>query len=79
MRIQLYDRGSPRGKKLFTDLVAICKRFQVEDDPEYVKDMSRAYALGLQCQTALVINSEVVFVDRYPSPKELESIISDYI
>ena len=79
MRIQLFDRGLPQGKKLFTDLEAICKRLQIDYDPEYIKDMSRIYAKGIQGSTVLLIDGEVAFIDKYPNLKELENIISDYI
>jgi hypothetical protein len=79
MRIQLFDRGSPQGKKLFADIEAVCKRLQIDYDPEYLKDMNRPYSMGLQGSTILLINGEVAFIDRYPNPKELENIISDYL
>lgn len=78
MRIQLFDRGLPKGKKLFADLEAICQRLQVDDDPEYSKDLNKVYARGLSGDTILLIDNEVVLIDQYPSLKELEGIISDY-
>lgn len=79
MRIQLYDRGLPQGKKLFSDIEAVCKRLQIDFDPEYIKDMNRVYSMGYQGNTILLINGEVAFIDKYPSAKELENIISDYL
>lgn len=78
MRIILYDRGSPKGKKLFTDLEIACKRLQIDYEPEYVKDMSRAYAMGVQGNTILVINNQVALVDQYPPVSELADIIAEY-
>lgn len=79
MHIQLYDRGTPKGKQLFSNLEILCKRLQIDYDPEYSKDMNRVYSMGLQGNTILLINNEVAFIDKYPSTKELENIISDYI
>lgn len=79
MRIQLYDRGSPKGKQLFADLDSVCHRLQIDYDPEYIKDMSRMYAQGVRGNTVLVIDTEVVLVDKYPTAKELENIVSDYL
>lgn len=79
MRIKLYDRGSPQGQKLFADIETVCKRLQIDYDPEYIKDMSKIYAQGVQGKTVLTIDNEVVFVDRYPNVRELENIISDYL
>lgn len=79
MRIQLYDRGSPQGKKLFADLEKLCKRLQIDFDPEYIQDMARVYGMGIQGKSVLLIDGEVVFVDRYPNPQELETIISEYL
>lgn len=79
MRIQLFDRGTPQGKKLFSDIEMLCKRLQIDYDPEYVHDMARVYNMGIQGKTVLLINGEVALVDRYPNLKELESIISDYL
>lgn len=79
MRIQLYDRGSPKGQKLFADLDAVCQRLQIEWSPEYIKDMSKVYNMGIQGSTVLLIDGEVVFIDKYPNSKELETIISDFL
>jgi predicted RNA-binding protein with PUA domain len=78
MRIQLYDRGLPPGKQLFANLQTICKRLQIDYDPEYIKDMTRVYSMGLQGNTILLIDGEVVLIDKYPDIKELENIINDY-
>jgi hypothetical protein len=79
MRLQLFDRGSPQGKKLFTDLENVCRRLQIDYDPEYLRDMTRVYSMGIQGNTVLLVDGQVAFVDKYPNPKELENIISDYI
>lgn len=78
MKIQLFDRGLPPGKKLFADLDSLCQRFQI-DDSEYIRDMSKVYARGLQGNTILLIDNEVVLIDQYPSKSELEAILSDYL
>lgn len=78
MKIQLFDRGSPQGKQLFSNLEIACQRLQIDFDPEYVKDMSRVINMGLQGNTILLIDNEVAFMDKYPSIKELEIIISDF-
>lgn len=79
MRIQLFDRGLPNGKTLFADLQAVCKKLQIDYDPEYSKDMNKVYSWGFQGDTILLINGDLALVDKYPSQKELENIISDYI
>lgn len=78
MRIQLYDRGLPPGKQLFANLQELCKRLQIDYDPEYSKDMSRVYSMGLQGNTILLIDGEVALIDKYPSVKELENILNDF-
>jgi len=79
MRIQLYDRGLPQGKKLFADLDAVCQQLQLDFAPEYINDMNRVYAMGYQGTTILLINGEVVLIDKYPGQKELENIIQEYL
>lgn len=79
MQIQLFDRGSPKGKQLFTDIQTVAKRLQIEYDPEYIKDMTRVYSMGLQGNTIMLIDREVVLIDKYPKLSELEKIISDYL
>lgn len=79
MRIQLFDRGSPKGKQLFVDLQTVCHRLQIDFDPEYIQDMHRVYSMGIQGNTVMLIDGQVVFVDKYPNSKELENVISDYI
>ena len=78
MLIQFYDRGSPPGKRLFADLENICRRLQITPDPEYIKDMHRVYSMGIQGKSVLLINNQTALVDKFPSIKELESIILDY-
>jgi hypothetical protein len=78
MKIQLFDRGTPKGKQLFTNIEEVCRRLQIDYDPEYIKDMSRVISMGLQGNTILLIDNEVAFMDKYPSVKELETIISDF-
>jgi len=77
MRIQLFDRGTPQGKKLFSDLENVCGRLQIDYDPEYIHDMSRVYSMGLQGKTILLVDGEVALIDKYPNIKELEKIISE--
>lgn len=79
MRIQLFDRGTPQGKKLFTDLETVCWRLQIDYEPEFITDMNRVYTRGIQGKTILLINNEVALVDKYPSLKELESLVTDYL
>ncbi len=78
MRIQLYDRGSPQGKKLLSQLDELCERLQLDCAPEPITDMNRVYSLGVQGKTILVINGEVALVDKYPATKELEDLLGDY-
>lgn len=78
MKIQLFDRGTPQGKQLFSNLETVCQRLQIDYDPEYIKDMSRVINMGLQGKTILLIDGEVAFIDKYPSVKELETIISEF-
>lgn len=79
MRIQLFDRGLPQGKKLFENLEAACKHLQIDYDPEYSKDMNKVYSWGFQGNTILLVDGELAMVDKYPSQKELENILSDFI
>jgi hypothetical protein len=79
MQIKLYDRGSPQGKQLFTDIEYLCQRLQIDYDPEYIQDMSRVYSQGIQGKTVLMIDNEVVLVDKYPPRPELEKILTDYL
>jgi len=79
VRIQLFDRGSPEGKKLFANIEIICQRLQIDYDPEYIQDMSRVYSMGIKGKTVILIDREVVLVDKFPSLFELEKIISDYL
>lgn len=78
MRIQLYDRGSPQGKKLWNQLDNLCQRLQLGSSPEFITDMSRVYSLGVQGNTVLLINGQVALVDKFPDQKELEDILNDY-
>ncbi len=79
MRIQYFDKGTPQGKKLFTDLEVVCKRLQIDYDPEYIRDMGKIYSRGIIGNSILLIDGEVALIDKFPSIKELENIISDYL
>jgi hypothetical protein len=78
MKIQLFDRGTPQGKQLFSNLETVCQKLQIDYDPEYIKDMSKVINMGLQGKTILLIDNEVAFMDKYPSIKELEVVVSDF-
>ena len=78
MLIQFYDRGSPRGKRLFADIKTLCRQLQIDNDPEYIQEMHRPYSMGIQGKSILMINNQVVSVDKFPSLKELEAILKDY-
>lgn len=79
MKIQLFDRGTPAGKKLFSDIKIVCQRLQVDYDPEMITDMHRVVTMGVQGKTVLLIDNDIALVDKYPSLSELENIISDYL
>jgi len=79
MKIQLFDRGTPKGKELFANIEILCKRFQIDYDPEYVKDMTKVYNMGVQGSTVLLIDNEIALVDKFPSLKDLEALISEYV
>ena len=79
MKIQLYDRGSPQGKKLFEEIENLCKRLSIDYDPEFITDMHRPYSMGIQGKTVMLIDGEVALIDKYPSQKELETIIVEYL
>lgn len=79
MRIQLFDRGTPQGKKLFSDLEVVCKRLQIDYEPEYFTDLNRVYSMGVQGKTVLLINNEVALVDKYPGLNDLEKLVADYL
>jgi hypothetical protein len=79
MRIQLYDRGTSKGKKLFNDIEKVCQSLQLFDDPEYIKDMHRPYSMGIQGEVILMIDGEPVLIDKNPSLKELENFINEYL
>lgn len=78
MRIQLFDRGTPQGKQLFSNLEKVCQKLQIDYDPEYIHDMSKVYNMGLQGKTILLVDNEIALIDKYPSVKELEVIISEF-
>ncbi len=78
MRIQLYDKGTPKGKQLFSTLETVCKSLQIDYDPEFIKDMNKIYSKGIMGTTILMINNEVASIDKYPNARELEAIISDF-
>ena len=79
MRIQLFDRGTPKGKQLLDNLDEVCQRMQLDCAPEFIKDMNRPYSMGVQGTTILMIDGEVALVDKYPSKSELENLISDFV
>jgi len=77
MYIQFYDRGTPEGKKFFARLEESCTRLQLEDRPEYIKDMYRLINQGIQAKSVLMINRQPVFIDKFPSQTELEAILTE--
>lgn len=79
MLIQFYDRGSPQGKQFFTALEQLCSRLSITPDPQYIKDMYRPYSMGIKGKSILMINNQVVLVDKFPPITQLEAILQDYL
>lgn len=79
LKIQLFDRGTPAGKKLFSQLEEICQRLQLDTSPDYITDMYKVIEQGIQANTVLMINYEPVLVDKFPGTSELEAIISEFV
>jgi len=79
LKIQLFDRGTPAGKKLFKDLEDVCQRLQLDTSPDYITDMYKVIEAGIQAKTVLMINHEPVLIDKFPTTSELEAIISEFI
>ncbi len=79
LKIQLFDRGTPRGKKLFADLEEVCSRLQLDTSPDYVTDMYKVIEAGLEAKTVLMINHQPVLIDKFPNQTELEAILGDFI
>lgn len=79
LKIQLFDRGTPTGKKLFAQLEEICQRLQLDTSPDYITDMYKVIEQGIQANTVLMINHEPVLVDKFPTTSELEAIISEFV
>jgi len=79
LKIQLFDRGTPAGKKLFSQLEQVCQRLQLDVSPDYITDMYKVIEAGIQAKTVLMINHEPVLVDKFPTLSELEAIISEFV
>jgi len=79
MKIILYDKGTPNGKKLYQMLDEATERLGIYDQAVMSKDMSKIYNQGVVGSTILTINNEVVLVDRLPTKSELEDILNDFI
>ena len=45
-KIQLFDRGTPEGKKLWERLERVCQRLQIEYSPELTNKMEKVYQLS---------------------------------
>ena len=79
LKIQLFDRGSPQGKKFFAQLEEVCQRLQLDISPDYITDMYKVIEQGIQAKTVLMINHQPVLIDKFPNSSELEAIISEFI
>jgi hypothetical protein len=77
VRIQIHDKNTSLGKKLYTLTQKVLKRLFSDIRPEYIKNSSKLLDLGIPGKTALFIDDELICLDQCPPETELLKIIEE--
>ncbi len=74
-KIQILGTGCPKCKKLAENAEIAAKTLGIEYEIEKVTDINEIMKFGIIMTPALVVDGEVKFVGKVPSPDEIEGLL----
>jgi small redox-active disulfide protein 2 len=74
-KIQILGTGCPKCKKLAENAEIAAKALGIEYEIEKVTDINEIMKFGVIMTPALVVDGEVKFVGKVPSPDEIKGLL----
>ncbi len=74
VKIEILGTGCPKCKKLAQNAEAAAKSLGIEYEIEKVTDINEIMKFGVIMTPALVVDGEVKFVGKIPSPDEIKGL-----
>ena len=74
-KIQILGTGCPKCKKLAENAEIAAKTLGIEYEIEKVTDINEIMKFGVIMTPALVVDGEVKFVGKVPSPDEIKGLL----
>ena len=74
-KIQILGTGCPKCKKLAENAEIAAKALGIEYELEKVTDINEIMKFGVIMTPALVVDGEVKFVGKVPSPDEIKGLL----
>jgi len=74
-KIRILGTGCPKCKKLAENTEIAAKSLGIEYEIEKVTDINEIMKFGVVMTPALVVDGEVKFVGKVPSPDEIEGLL----
>ncbi len=75
MIIKILGSGCPNCKKLAANTKKAVEQLKLDATIEKVEDISAIMAYGVMSTPALVVDEQVKFMGRVPSPKEIQKYL----
>ncbi len=79
MKIQVLGSGCPTCKKLLETTKKVVKDFKIENEVEYVTDISEMIAMGVMTSPVLAIDGQPVLTGGNKSEKEIRDALCNNI
>ncbi len=77
MKIQVLGSGCPTCKKLYELVQKTLKEMGINQEVEYITDITKLIEEGVATSPALKVDGKVVCAGRMPSVEEIKGFISD--
>jgi small redox-active disulfide protein 2 len=74
-KIQILGTGCPKCKKLAENAEVAAKELNLEFEVEKVTDINEMMKFGVMMTPALVVDGQVKFVGKVPSPDEIKHML----
>lgn len=75
MNIKILGSGCPSCKKLEANTKKAVEQMKLDATIEKVEDMKEIMAYGVMSTPALVVDGDIKFMGRVPSPKEIQTYL----
>jgi small redox-active disulfide protein 2 len=79
MKIEVLGTGCPSCRRLEENVRKAVAELKLKAEVEKIEDIEKIMAYGVVSVPALVVDGEVLFSGRSPSPHELKGILEDCV